>query len=128
MEKRTNILLSIGLILGLMSTGVTANIGKDIVSDSDQRLQQHQSMVSTDTVIRFGKTLLARSTVAQKLKYSEDVAEKAHYENAVAIYKDARKAYERGNGTEARILALKAIRVIASSVPRHYKRIAKFTQ
>ena len=128
MEKRTNIMLSIGLILGLMSTGVTANIGKDIVSDSGQRLQQHQSMVSTDTVIRFGRTLLERSTVAQKLKHSGDVSEKAHYENAVGIYEQARKAYEFGDDVKARKLALQAIQVIASSVPRHYRRVAELTQ
>lgn len=128
MEKRTTILLSIGLILGLLNTGVTANIGKEIVNDSDQRLQQYQSMVSTDTVLRFGRTLLDRSTVAQKLKYSGDVAEKAHYENAVGIYEKARRAYERGNDIEARKLALKAIRVIATSVPRHYRRVAELTQ
>lgn len=128
MEKHTNILLSIGLILALISTGVTANIDKEFVSNSDQRLQQHQSMVSTDTVIRFGGTLLERSPVAQKLKFSGDVSEKAHYENAVGIYEKALKAYEFGNDIEARKLALQAIHVIASSVPRHYRRVAGLTQ
>ena len=128
MKKRTNILLSIGLFLSLVSTGISANISKELFNDSDQRIQQYQSMVSTDTVLKFGKALLARSTVAQKLKVSGDVSEKAHFDNAVAVYEEARKAYERGNDTEARKLALKAIRVIASSVPRHYKRVAKLTQ
>ena len=125
MNKITHTLLTISLFLGLVSTGLAANMERDFVSNSNQRIQQYQSMVSTDTVLRYSKTLLTRSTVAQKLKFSGDASENAHYEKAMSVYKQAEQAHEAGNDTEAKKLAMQAIRVIASNVPRHYRRIAE---
>jgi hypothetical protein len=128
MNKGTQIILSVGLFLGLVSTSFAANMSKDFVSNSNQRLQNYQTMVSAKTTLRYSGTLLERSTVAQKLKFSGNSSEQAHYAKAMAIYQEAKKAYEAGNDTDAKKLSLEAIRVIASTVPRHYRRVAELDQ
>ena len=128
MNKGTQIILSVGLFLGLVSTSFAANMDEDFISNSNQRLQTYQTMVSAKTTLRYSGTLLERSTVAQKLKLSGDASEKAHYEKAMSIYQEAKKAYEAGNDTDAKKLSLKAIRVIASTVPRHYRRVAELNE
>ena len=128
MKKSTQIILSIALMFGFVSTSFATSTGEEFVSDSDQRLQKYQSMVSAKTTLKYSGTLLKRSTVAQKLKFSGDASEKAHYENAMSKYQEAVNAYEQGNNEEAKKLSLQAIRIIASTVPRHYSRVAKLNK
>ena len=120
MKKSTQIILSLGLALGLISTSFAANSFAD---KSSQNVQQYRSMVSADTVLNYSKVLLDRSTVAQKLKFSGDFSDRARYNEATGILEEANKAFQAGNDTEAKKLAIESIRVIARSVPRYYSRM-----
>ena len=115
MKKSTQIILSLGLALGLISTSFAGVSGKNV--------QQYRSMVSADTVLNYSKVLLDRSTVAQKLKFSGDFSDRARYNEATGILEEANKAFQAGNDTEAKKLAIDSIRVIARSVPRYYSRM-----
>lgn len=128
MKKTTQILLSISLVLGFVPVSYAAKMNQEFVSDSNQRLQHYQSMISAETALKYGEILLVRSTVAKKLKLSDNPSERMQYADANSIYKKAQKAYQNGNDVDAKKLAIKAIRIIAHTVPKHYSRIAKLNK
>lgn len=116
MKKSAKIILAVGLVLGL--SGVSqANISSQPVQ------QQYRAMVSTDTVLNYSKVLLERSSVARKLKFSDDASDQARFNEAVETLDSANEAFRLGNDAEAKKLALEAIRIIARSVPRYYSRL-----
>lgn len=120
MKKSTQIILSLGLALGF--------VGTSFAGVSTQNVQQYRSMVSADTALNYSKVLLDRSTVARKLKFSDDISDRARYNEAAGILEEAKKAFEAGNDTEAKKLAIESVRVIARSVPRYYSRLEQQIQ
>lgn len=122
MKKSTSTALAVSLVLGLASTSQAAGVNTDSsnIDRINQATQQYRSMVSTDTALHYSEVLLERSTVARKLKASDDPADKARYAEAMGIYQEATKAHQEGNDIEAKNLALEAIRVIARAVKQFY--------
>ena len=121
------LVLAIGLFFGFVSNSHAVNINQENTGVPKQKIQQYQSMVSTSTVLKYSETLLNRSTVARKLKFSSHHADTTRYAEAIKIYQDAHKAYKDGNDTKAKRLAVESIRVIARSVPRsqNYSQLAR---
>lgn len=122
MKKTPKIILTLGLVFGFISSGFAAS---NSAGDYTNNVQQYRSMVSTDTVMKYSKTLLDRSTVANKLKNSSDLSEQERYDEAVKMFNKANKALQAGESEEAKKLALESIRVIARSVPKYYARLAR---
>jgi len=122
MKTTPKMILTLGLVFGFISTGFAAN---EITADSGKNVQQYRSMVSADTVLKYGEALLVRSSVAKKLKNSSSLSDQERYIEAVNIFDEANKAFQAGEKEEAKKLALDSIRVIGRSVPQYYARIAK---
>ena len=122
MKTIPKMILTLGLVFGFISTGFASN---DFTADSSKNVQQYRSMVSADTVMKYGEALLVRSSVAKKLKNSSSLSDQERYIEAVNIFDEANKAFQAGEKEEARKLALDSIRVIGRSVPQYYARIAK---
>jgi hypothetical protein len=120
------LLLAIGLFFGFVTNSYaisTKNIG---ANDANKSLKKYQAMVPTSTVLRYSEILLNRSSVARKLKFSGNHADKARYAKAMEIYQKATQAYKSGDDTKAKKLAGESIRIIAKSIPRsqHYSQVA----
>jgi len=120
MKKSNRIMLAIALVFGLSSVSF-ANI-------SSQSAQQYRSMVSTETVLNYSKVLLERSTVARKLKFSDDPSDQARFNEAVKTLELANEAYTHGDSNEAKKLGTESIRIIARSMPRYYSRLDQHKQ
>lgn len=125
MKKNKLIIIATSLFLGIVSTSYAVNPDSNIADESIQGIQKYRSLVSAKTVLNYSEVLLMRSSVAHKLKFSDDPTDKARFAEAKKIYREASKAYHAGNSAEAKKLALKSIRVIARSVPRYYNRVAQ---
>jgi hypothetical protein len=123
MSKLT--IIATGLILGFASTSYAANPDSNFASTSNQGVERYQALVSAETVLNYSEVLLMRSSVARKLKFSDDLTDQARFAKAKQIYREASKAYHAGNDAQAKKLALESIQVIARSVPRYYDRVAK---
>ena len=128
MKKITSIILTAGLFLGFASSSFAVSSDSGFANTTNQRLQQYRATVSPETMLGYNQVLLERSSVAAKLKFSSNYADKARYEEAVAIYQKATQAHQDGDFNKAKQLALESIRVIARSVPQYYNRVAKTNQ
>ena len=116
------LLLAIGLFFGFVSNSYAVSTNQVQENKTSQNLKQYQAMVSTSTALRYSEILLNRSSVARKLKFSGNHADKARYAEAMEIYQKATQAYKAGDDIKAKKLADESIRVIARSIPRsqHY--------
>ena len=115
-------IIYLGLIFGFTSTCFAAN-QED--SQANKSAQQNKYVGSAETALRRTEDLLNRSRVTHLLVTSNNPVDKAHYQEAMDIYKNARKAYEAGNGEKAKQLAVDVIQHIARSVHQYYDRKAK---
>jgi len=125
MSKFTGIIVAISLAFGIASTSHAVNLKSDFESKSNQPIESYGSLVSTKSMMKYTETLLLQSSVAHKLKSSNDVTDHARYERAMDIYEKATKAYLVGDNTQAKNLALESIRLIAKSVSQYNNRVAK---
>jgi hypothetical protein len=128
MKTYTNIIAALGLVAGFVSSGYAATSGTQYVDETNQRIQQYREMVSADTALNYSEILLQRSSVAHKLKFSNNPVDNARYAKALDVYKAAEHAYLNGNEEQAKKLALESIRVIARAIPQYYSQTAKAEQ
>ena len=117
-----HLIIYLGLIFGFASTSFAASQEDN---QSNKSAQQNNYVGSAETALRRTEDLLNRSRVTHLLVTSKNPADKAHYKEAMDIYKNARKAYEAGNGEKAKQLAIDVIQHIARSVHQYYDRKAK---
>ena len=124
------LLLAIGLFFGFVSNSYAVSSNTIQKNKTSQNIKQYRSMVSTSTVLRYSEILLNRSSVARKLKFSGNYADKARYAEAMKIYQKATQAYKSGDDAKAKKLADESIRVIARSIPRsqHYSQTARINK
>jgi len=125
MKNFTYAIVAICLAMGIVSTSYAANSSARFVDESNQRIQQYRTMVSADTMLNYSNILLQRSTVANKLKSSNNPIDTARYTKALDIHKQAEQAMQNGNIQQAKILALESIRTVARAVPHYYSQTAK---
>jgi len=127
MNTMKKIIAFTGLVMGVAVTNTVfaSSNSQPFNSESLERVQQYQTMVSTNTMLNYGNILLQRSSVAQKLKLSNNPADNTRYHQALEIYKQAEQAYQSGDEIKAKQLALDAIRMIARAVPQYYSQTAK---
>lgn len=127
MKTTRKLIVAFSLVTGFaVSNSIfAANSSSALVNESNQKVQQYQDMVSTDTMLKYGNILLNRSTVANKLKFSTNPIDNDRYRHALDTYKSAERQYQIGNDDQAKRLALNAIREIARAVPQYYTQTAK---
>ena len=127
MKTTKQLIVAFSLVLGFaVSNSIfAASPGNTLVNETNQKIQQYQEMVSTDTMLKYGNILLNRSTVAKKLKFSANPVDNARYRQALDTYKSAEQQYQLGNNAQAKSLALNAIREIARAVPQYYTQTAQ---
>lgn len=123
MKNSTSIILASVLIFCFATTSYAdkENLNTNIVNEPKQRIQQFGT-VSAEKALKYSEILLKRSSVARKLKFSDDLGLKARYSKALETLQDASNTYQAGNYAEAKELALESIRIIARSIPRYYNR------
>jgi len=122
--------LAIGLFFGFVSNSYAATSNTIQTNKAGQNIKQYRAMVSTSTVLRYSEILLNRSSVARKLIFSGNHADKARYVEAMAMYQKATQAYKPGNDIKAKKLADESIRIITRSIPRskYYSRAVKLNK
>jgi len=125
MKTYTQFIAAISMVMGIASTSFAANSSAQFVDESNQRIQQYRTMVSADTMLNYSNILLQRSSVAHKLKFSDNPVDNARYTKALEIHKQAEQAMQQGDEQHAKLLALESIRTVARAVPHYFSQTAQ---
>jgi hypothetical protein len=125
MKKSKLITIATSLFLGFASTSYASNPDSNFTGTNIQDTKNLRVLDSTETLMNNSEVLLMNSWVKSKLKFSDDLTDKAGYAEAKRIRREAAKARYAGNDAHARYMALESIRIIASSVSKYNLRVAE---
>lgn len=125
MKNSTSFILLVSSLAVSLTTTLNAEILNKNIDQEPAQVIYRPGSISIENILESSGLLLNRSSIARRLKVSDDHVIRSIYFRALEKYQDATNAYSAGNYSKAKVLALDSIQTIAKSVPRYYDRINK---
>lgn len=122
MKNSTSFIFLVSSLAASLATTLNAESLNKKLDQEPAQVIYRPGGVSTENILESSEVLLNRSSIAHRLKVSDDPVIRSIYFRALDIYQEATNAYSAGNYSKAKELALDSIQIIARSVPRYYDR------